>query len=165
MSQLTPINEFVSQTKRYSAVDGIVSQMKGNPTFNQLNDPRVEQAFRQALANHSGEVNTTTVTNLYIYAAGAVATGVYGGNVSSPPANNNPPNNPPPRNPDPAHIRPDPRPGNQASDIRLPALDANQMRIAKERGWSHARAAYMNKLITQETYQKVEPQGKLVEGL
>lgn len=161
-SQLSPVNEWIGQSRRSSATDGIISQLKGSPAFNRLNEPAVEQAFRLALSQYSGEINVQSMTNLYIYSIGAAGLGL---GQNTPNQQLAPSNFQPPNQNIPAHLRPDPRPANNAGNIGLPPLDQNQQRIAKERGWSHARAAYMNKLISSEQYQKIEPQGKLIEGL
>lgn len=154
-SQLTPVNEFIGRTQRQTLADQIIGQLKGNPAFSRLSEPNIEQAFRSSLSGYTGNIDINSMTNLYIYSVG----------MASVVPVQNPPNNPN-QNSDPAHLRPDPSPNrNQNTFQGLPPLTENEAKLARQNGWSHARACYAWQKISWEQYQKIEPTGKRIEGI
>lgn len=150
--QLTPINDYIGQGRREQSANGIIAQLKGNPHFAKLSEPAVEQAFRQALMNYTGNVDVNVVGQLYLMAVGSANLGF----VTNPTTSQSPAA---PRN-TPAYIPPDNKQRTSSSG-GLPALSADQAQIAKSNGWSHARACYMYELITEEQYKQLEPNGRL----
>ena len=154
-NQLTPVNEFIGQSRRQTFADQIISQLKGNPAFSRLNEPNIEASFKNALNQYNGNVDINSMTNLYIYSLGLASVAP----VQNTPINNN-------QNQDSAHLRPDPSPNrNQNSFQGLPPLTQNENTIARQNGWSHARACYAWGKISWDQYQKLEPTGKRIEGI
>lgn len=165
-SQLAPINNYIVQNQRTAFADNLINQLKNNPQFSRLSEPAVAAAFKQGVSGYTGEMSYAAAANIYIYALGYLSQNPQQFQQNNTSPINTPPINTPPQDPPPsAHIRPDAAPVQQRNGIRLPALDENQNRIMRERGWSHARAAYCFKLISPADYQKIEPTGKLIEGL
>lgn len=160
LGQLAPVNQFIAQTQRTSILGDFINQLKQNPSFGHLNDPRVEQMFRQFVSTFQGNLDYQNAANLYTMAVGAVTVNL------GPIGQNNPINQQQSNQPPPAHIRPDPRPnGNNTNVPTIPPFNENEITIMKQRGWSPARAAYGFGKITGEQYLKLEPNGKLIPGM
>lgn len=156
-NQLAPVNNFILQQQRHQQIQNIVAQMKMSGGYQHLNIPAVEQVFVATLSA-ANNIDQNVIAIAYNAAVGsAVSSGAF-----QQPTQVTVPNNPPaPQVPNiPAHLQPTSRAPQDNSITTLPPLDENQSRIAKERGWSHAKAAYMYDKITFEQYKKIDPNAK-----
>lgn len=149
--QMEPFAQYMVQNQRMQFVENVLAEMDSNTTtFKHIKNAFVRNIVKQALTA-APQVNQQFVYAVYKTAVGEA----YESGKLTEQSNSNAPIVP-------AHLRPDGSSGTSDGAAGLPALDENQKLIARQRGWSHARACYMNQLITAEQYKKIEPNGKIL---
>jgi hypothetical protein len=153
--QLAPVNYNIQQQQKQQNIEAWISNNINNPFYSDLAVPAVKQAFVASLMAANGNIEIGTINFAYFAAVGsAKANGQLNANTVIP--------QPKIDETVPAHLRSTPaRRDNTPSISSLPALDANEAKLASERGWSQARACYMYGKIDEATYIKLEPTGKL----
>jgi hypothetical protein len=154
-AQLQPFAEFMLSTQREKVAAAYIERMEGLPAaYPHIGNPLVRRMVKEAIAT-APQINDQFVHAVYMTAVGqAFSTGQI---------NTEPPKEKKEDKTVPAHLRPTSPNVSGAAPAILPELDENQKRIARERGWSPARASYMFQLITAEAYKKLEPDGKLID--
>lgn len=157
--QLEPFANYMVVQQKERMANVFISEMEGNANYPHISNPFVRRIVTE------GILSAPNPTPQYVHATYLTAVGLAytQGKLESSGNKSAEPKTPTPNVP--AHIRPSGSSGGDAGKSVGFIFDENERTIMRQRKWSDARAAYAFGRITAEEYLKLEPNGKILEGL